>query len=84
MIEVGILGATGMVGQQFVALLARHLLDAQGLVEVSTESLDRSGDVGCVASLKSKVAESATLRSNQESVENFPRDQRLEDRHFGR
>src|SRR6266487_830660 len=56
--------------------LSRDILDAKWLVEVLTESLDRSGNVGCVATLKSKVTESATLLSHQESVDNFPRDQR--------
>ena len=60
------------------------LLDAKWLVEVLTESLDRSGDVGGVAPLESKVTESATLLSHQESVDNFPRDQRQEDPRFGR
>src|SRR6266700_7135103 len=66
------------------AQFSREFLDVKWLVEVLTESSDRSGNVGCVAPLKSKVTESATLLSHQESVDNFPRDQRQEDRRFGR
>src|SRR5205807_8012352 len=66
------------------AQLTCELLDAQWLVEILTESIDCSGDVGGVAPLKSKVTESATLLSHQESVDNFPRDQRQEDPRFGR
>ena len=60
------------------------LLDAQWLVEVLTESLDRSGDVGRIAPQDRQVTESATLLSHQEPVDNFPRDQRQEDPRFGR
>jgi len=66
------------------AQFSRKFLDVKWLVEVLTESSDRSGDVGSVAPLKSKVTESTTLLSHQESVDNFPRDQRPEDRRFGR
>src|SRR6266480_7510367 len=66
------------------AQFSREFLDVKWLVEVLTESSDRSGNVGCVAPLKSKVTESATLLSYQESVDNFPRDQRQEDPRFGR
>src|SRR2546425_1451455 len=45
---------------------------------------DRSGDAGGVAPLKSKVTEPTTLLSQQESIDNFPRDQRQEDPRFGR
>jgi len=39
---------------------------------------------GGVATLKSKGTESATLLSQQESIDDFPRDQRQEDRRFSR
>ncbi len=64
--------------------LTRKALDAQRLVEVLTESLDRSGDVGGVAPQDRKVTEPGTLLSHQEPVDNFPRDQRHEDPRFGR
>ena len=57
---------------------------AQRLVEVLTESLDRSGNVGRVAPQDRQVTEPATLLSHQEPVDDFPRDQRHEDRRFGR
>ena len=60
------------------------ILDAQWLVEVLTESLDRSGDVGGVAPQDRQVTEPGTLLSHQESVDNFPRDQRQKDLRFGR
>ncbi len=66
------------------AQLLREALDAQWLVEVLAESLDRSGDVGGIAPQDRKVTESGTLLSHQEPVENFPRDQRPEDPCFGR
>src|SRR5206468_6334258 len=63
--------------------LARESLDAQWLVEVLTESFDRSGDVGGVAPQDRQVTEPATLLSHQEPVDNFPRDQRHKDPRFG-
>src|SRR6266568_2240636 len=66
------------------AQLARHLLDAQWLVEIFTESLDRSGDGGGVAPQDRQVTEPSTLLSSQKPVDNFPRDQRQEDRRFVR
>src|SRR5207245_10413561 len=57
------------------AQLSRKALDAQWLVEVLTQSSDRSGNVGGVAPQDRQVTESATLLSHQESVDNFPRDQ---------
>ncbi len=65
------------------AQLARDLLDAQWLVEVLAESLNRSGDVGGVARQDRNVTEPTTLLSHQESVDNFPLDQRQENRRFG-
>ena len=62
--------------------LARHLLDAQWLVEVLTESPDRSGDVRGVAPLDRQVTEAGSLLSSQEPVDNFPRDQRQENLRF--
>ena len=66
------------------AQFSRDLLDAKWLVEVLTESLDRSGDVGGVAPQDRQVTEPATLLSHQEPVDNFPRDQRHEHPRFGR
>ncbi len=66
------------------AQFSRDLLDAQWLVEVSTESPDRSGDVRGVAPLDRQVTEPGSLLSSQEPVDHFPRDQRQEDRRVGR
>ena len=66
------------------AQLLRHLLDAQWLVEVSTEPLDRSGDVGGVAPQDRQVTEPSTLLSPQEPVDNFPCEQRQEHPRFVR
>ncbi len=66
------------------AQLSREALDAQWLVEVSAESPDCSGDVRGVAPLDRQVTEPGSLLSSQESVDNFPRDQRQEDRRVGR
>src|SRR5438552_683060 len=68
----------------FLMLAVNGWIVTKWLVEVLTESSDRSGNVGGVAPLKSKVTEPATLLSHQESVYNFPRDQRQEDPRFGR
>jgi len=65
------------------AQLARHLLDAKWLIEVSAESFDRSGDGGGVAPQDGQVTEAGSLLSHQEPVDNFPRDQRQEDPRFG-
>ena len=66
------------------AQLVREALDAQWLVEVPAELPDCSGDVRGVAPLDRQVTEPATLLSSQEPVDNFPRDQRQEDRRVGR
>ena len=66
------------------AQLARQLLDAQWLVEVVTESFDRSGDVGGVAPQDRQVMEPSTLLSPQEPVDNFPCEQRQEHPRFVR
>ena len=62
---------------------SRELLNAQGLIEVSAESFDRSGDGGGVAAQDRQVTEAGCLLSDQEPVDNFPRDQRQEDLRFG-
>jgi hypothetical protein len=62
---------------------SRELLNAQGLIEVSAESFDRSGDGGGVAAQDRQVTEAGSLLSHQEPVDNFPRDQWLEDPRFG-
>ena len=64
--------------------LARKLLDAQGPVEISTQALNRLGDAGGIASSDHKVTEPGALRSDQEPVDNFPRDQRQQDPRVGR
>jgi hypothetical protein len=64
------------------AQLSREALDAQGLVKVLTDSFDRSGDVGGVAPQDRKMTEPTTLLSHQQTIDNFPRDQRHKDRRF--
>jgi len=49
-----------------------------------TQSLDRSGDVGSVASQDGQVTEPCTLLSHQKPIDDFPRDQWQEHRRFGR
>jgi hypothetical protein len=66
------------------AQLSRHLFDAQWLVEILTESFDRSGDGGGVAPQDRQVTEPGTLLSSQEPVDNFPGKQRQKDRRFVR
>ena len=62
----------------------REVLDAHRLVEVLTQSLDRLGDGGGVAPQDRQVTEPGALPSSQETIDDFPRDQRQEDRRFGR
>src|SRR5712692_1547429 len=61
-----------------------ELLDAQRLVEVLTEPLDRCSDVGSVASFHYQMTEPSALLSHQEPIDNFPCKQRHQDLCFGR
>ena len=61
----------------------REPLNAKRVVEVLTEALDRVGDSRGVASQQCQVTEPIPLLSFQESIDNFPCDERQEHPRFG-
>src|SRR2546421_2693621 len=66
------------------AQFVREPLNAKRLVEVLTEALDRAGDRGGVASQECQVTEPIPLLSFQESIDNFPCEERQEHLRFVR
>ena len=61
----------------------RDVVDPQRLVELFTEALDGSGNVVGVTALDRDVTEPVSLLTHQEPVDDFPCDQRREERRFG-
>src|SRR6266487_1025793 len=66
------------------AQFVREPLDAQRLVEVLTEALDRAGNRRGVASQECQMTKPIPLLTFQESIDNFPGDERQEHPRFGR
>jgi hypothetical protein len=64
--------------------LVREVLDVQWLVEVLAQSGNGSGDIGGVSPQDRQVAEAVPLLSYEETIDDFPRNQWQQDRHFGR
>src|SRR5262245_34024662 len=64
--------------------VARDIINSKRLVKFFLEALDRPANVGSITAQRRNIAKTITLLSEQEPVDDFPRDQRGEKRRFGR